>query len=95
MSTTLTYLQIEELNEKSPVALHRHALTTKELRTLPNTPCHEKAVEMAHERQPLEAKQRVLLLNGIREQYTLVNDHDIPSVSHPGEILVKECSHSA
>lgn len=91
MSTTFTYVQPQELNgTKSPIALHRHALAAKELRTVPNTPRHEeKVVEMPHARQPVETKQKVLLLRGIREQYALVNDHDIPSVSHPEEILVK------
>lgn len=93
MSTTFTYFQLEELNEKKkPTTIHRRVLSTKELQTVPDTPHHE---EQAHLRQPLEAKQRVLLLKGIREQYTLVNDHDIPSICHPGEILVKECSDSA
>ncbi|TQB71395.1 hypothetical protein MPDQ_007607 [Monascus purpureus] len=39
--------------------------------------------------QRQELKQRALLLKAAREQYTLVTDHDIPSISQKGEILIK------
>ncbi|KAJ5907641.1 Polyketide synthase enoylreductase [Penicillium taxi] len=39
--------------------------------------------------KPVEPRQRVLLLKGVREQYTLVDDHSIPSILNSGEILVK------
>ena len=92
-STTATYLQLEELNEKKkPGNLPRQLFKTKELRTAPSTLQHE---EKSHMREALEGKQKVLLLKGIREQYTLINDHDIPSISRPGEILVKGCGYSA
>lgn len=42
--------------------------------------------------ESLETRQKVLLLKGAREQYTLVDDHIVPSILHPGEILVKVCS---
>lgn len=35
------------------------------------------------------ATQRALLLKAAREQYTLVTDHAIPSISNKDEILVK------
>ncbi|KAJ5084955.1 Polyketide synthase enoylreductase [Penicillium alfredii] len=40
-------------------------------------------------RQLLHTRQRALLLNKVREPYTLVHDHTIPAISHHGEILVK------
>ena len=36
-----------------------------------------------------ELKQSALLLKGFREEYTLVTDHDVPSITHKGEILIK------
>ena len=41
------------------------------------------------QQQEEERKQRALLLKAAREQYTLVTDHEIPSISHNGEILIK------
>ncbi|KAJ5646117.1 hypothetical protein N7490_002489 [Penicillium lividum] len=86
MSTT-TCLQLEGLQNKSSSFHHyifseaqplAHITNTEEqIPAIPNTP------------HPVEAKQRVLLLKAAREQYTLVDDHHIPSILHPGEVLVK------
>ncbi|KAJ5666317.1 Polyketide synthase enoylreductase [Penicillium maclennaniae] len=39
--------------------------------------------------ETVATRQKVLLLKGAQEQYTLVDDHSVPSTIHPGEILVK------
>ncbi|KAJ5805123.1 Polyketide synthase enoylreductase [Penicillium riverlandense] len=80
-TTTSTYLQLQE----KPMTFHRGFFTTEEQSNVSNS----KPEETASGRQLVETKQTVLLLKGVREQYTLVNDHDIPSVSNPGEVLVK------
>jgi hypothetical protein len=82
-TTTSTYLQLQE----KPTTFHRGFLTTEEQSNVSNS----KPKEKISGRPLVETKQRVLLLKGVREQYTLVNDHDIPSISNPGEILVKVC----
>lgn len=85
MSTTSTYLQLEELNEKKSTTFHRE-IYTESFPTLSNA---ARSKDNACTRQLPETRQSVLLLKGVREEYTLVNDHAIPSVLHPGEILVK------
>ncbi|KAJ5604624.1 Polyketide synthase enoylreductase [Penicillium lagena] len=80
-TTTSTYLQLQE----KPTTFHRGFITTEEQLNVSTS----KPEEKASGRQLVETKQRVLLLKGVRERYTLVNDHDIPSVSNPSEILVK------
>ncbi|KAJ5547973.1 Polyketide synthase enoylreductase [Penicillium frequentans] len=88
MSTT-TCLQLEELPNK-PSTFHRYIFSETHFQpSVPNT-THAKIDE--HTSTPassLEAKQRVLLLKAAREQYTLVDDHHVPSILHPGEVLVK------
>ncbi|KAJ5172717.1 hypothetical protein N7492_005310 [Penicillium capsulatum] len=83
MSTTC--LQLEELHEK-PTTFHRYIVSSPQNTTvLSSTTAQNQSA--AHSQ--VEARQRVLLLKGAREQYTLVDNHNIPSVLHPGEILVK------
>ncbi|GLI81519.1 hypothetical protein PoHVEF18_009901 [Penicillium ochrochloron] len=82
MSTT-TCLQLEEL-QKKPTSFHRYIFSGPSV-TSTTTKEEEKRLVS----QTVEARQSVLLLKGIREQYTLVNDHTIPAILHPGEILVK------
>ncbi|KAL1997587.1 hypothetical protein VTN02DRAFT_1398 [Thermoascus thermophilus] len=38
---------------------------------------------------PVQTRQNVLLLKAAREKYTLVEDHPIPQILHPGEMLVR------
>jgi len=83
MSTT-TCLQLQEL-QNTPTNSHRCFFSdppsnvSHEIKETPRTPVSE----------ALETRQKVLLLKGAREQYTLVDDHTVPSILHPGEILVK------
>jgi hypothetical protein len=84
MSTT-TCLQLEEL-QKKPTSFHRYIFSGPSV-TSTTTKEEEKRLVS----QTVEARQSVLLLKGIREQYTLVNDHTIPAILHSGEILVKVC----
>lgn len=83
MSTT-TCLQFEEL-QKKPTTFHRHILSETR-HDVSDTVKRESQVDVSKD---LETRQKVLLLNGPREQYTLVDDHNVPSVLYPGEILVK------
>jgi hypothetical protein len=84
MSTTSTYLQLEEL-QKRPTTFH-HGLYTESISDFTNDTISES--EPPSSRSEV-SRQSVLLLKGAREQYSLVNDHAIPSVLHQGEILVK------
>ncbi|OQD75473.1 hypothetical protein PENDEC_c007G03598 [Penicillium decumbens] len=83
MSTT-TCLQLQEL-QNTPTNSHRCFFSdppsnvSHEIKETPRTPVSE----------ALETRQKVLLLKGAREQYTLVDDHTVPSILHPGEILLK------
>lgn len=83
MSTTC--LQLEELHEKS-TTFHRYIVSSPQETIIPD-PIAE--TDQTTSPSPLEKQQKVLLLKGAREQYTLVDDHNIPSILHPGEILVK------
>lgn len=115
MSTTSTYLQLDELNERSlqnhipnrrEVPRHIYLQSgTLEAATLQEIPSPSSELEsqsqyqlesqrpgltpIGEQLQKQELKQRALLLKAAREQYTLVTDHDIPSISHKGEILIK------
>ena len=84
MSTT-TCLQIEDLHDK-PTTFHRYIISSSQNNALSQ---HTKPQDETPSSSSLEARQKVLLLKGAREQYTLVDDHNIPSILHPGEILVK------
>lgn len=84
MSTT-TCLQLDEL-QKKPTIFHRDIFSNP---SVSSTTIKEEGKRLVS--QIVEARQRVLLLKGVREQYTLVNDHTIPAILHPGEILVKVC----
>lgn len=91
MSTT-TCLQLEELPKK-PSTFHRYIFS--ETHFQPSVPSSTHAKVDQHTSTPatlLDAKQRVLLLKAAREQYTLVDDHHVPSILHPGEVLVKVCA---
>ena len=83
MSTT-TCVQVDEL-QKRPSTFHRYLFSDTATDTTISTRLDEQSVVS----DVAEPKQKVLLLKGAREQYTLVNDHSIPSILHPGEILVK------
>ncbi|KAJ5731940.1 Polyketide synthase enoylreductase [Penicillium malachiteum] len=83
MSTT-TCLQIEEIHRK-PSTFHRKIFSETTPKPLVTTTVKEEVITQT----PLQAKQRVLLLKAAREQYTLVDDHHVPSILHPGEFLVK------
>ncbi|RDW94068.1 zinc-binding alcohol dehydrogenase family protein [Aspergillus mulundensis] len=45
------------------------------------------------EKQPVQVNiqlfQKALLLQAVREAYTLVTDHEVPALAHPDEILIK------
>lgn len=82
MSTT-TCVQLNELQNK-PTSFHRYIISGPSLSS--NTVKEEKNSLVSHTE---DARQSVLLLKGVREQYTLVNDHTIPAILNPGEILVK------
>lgn len=84
MSTT-TCLQLEEPYGKS-TTFHRYIIPSPQDTIIPE-PITEQDQNTTN--GPLEVRQRVLLLKGAREQYTLVDDHSIPSILHHGEILVK------
>lgn len=91
MSTT-TCLQLEELSNK-PSTFHRYICSEPHFQPCVPTTTHAKIDEhTSTPASPLEAKQRVLLLKAAREQYTLVDDHHVPSILHPGEVLVKVCA---
>lgn len=83
MSTT-TCLQLDELQDK---------LSTFHCYILSETVSGNKSTTLTGKQSSaskiVEAKQNVLLLKGARRQYTLVNDHTIPSILHPRGILVK------
>ncbi|KAJ6013889.1 Polyketide synthase enoylreductase [Penicillium herquei] len=83
MSTT-TCLQIEEIHRKQST-FHRNIFSETTPKSLITTTVKEEVITQT----PLQAKQRVLLLKAAREQYTLVDDHHVPSILHPGEVLVK------
>ncbi|KAJ5651228.1 Polyketide synthase enoylreductase [Penicillium longicatenatum] len=88
MSTT-TCLQLEELSNK-PSPFHRCISSESRFQHSIPTTTHAKVDEQTSTLiTPLEAKQRVLLLRAAREQYTLVDNHHVPSILHPGEVLVK------
>jgi hypothetical protein len=82
MSTT-TYLQLEELKKES--TNFRRCFFSEP----PNIAHEVKEGIQAPVSESLETRQKVLLLKGAGEQYTLVDDHTVPSILHPGEILVK------
>lgn len=82
MSTT-TCLQLDEL-QKKPTRFHRYIFSGPSVSSNSIRDEEKRLVS-----QTGNARQSVLLLKGIREQYTLVNDHTIPAILHPGEILVK------
>lgn len=83
MSTTTTLLQLEELQEKT-ASFHRCKFAGNASTSQRST--EEEKISVP---KPLEMTQQVLLLKGVKEQYTLVKDHNVPSIIHPGEILVK------
>ncbi|KAJ5784869.1 Polyketide synthase enoylreductase [Penicillium pulvis] len=88
MSTT-TCLQLEELPNK-PSTFHRYIFSETHFQpSVPNRTHAKIDDHTSTTSSPLEAKQRVLLLKAAREQYTLVDDHHVPSILHPGEVLVK------
>ncbi|KAJ5993996.1 Polyketide synthase enoylreductase [Penicillium sp. IBT 35674x] len=88
MSTT-TCLQLEELPNK-PSTFHRYIFSETHFQpSIPNTTPAKIDEHTSTPASPLGAKQRVLLLKAAREQYTLVDDHHVPSILHPGEVLVK------
>jgi hypothetical protein len=91
MSTT-TCLQLEELSNK-PSPFHHCIYSESRFQHSIPTTTHAKVDEQTSTlTTPLEAKQRVLLLRAAREQYTLVDNHHVPSILHPGEVLVKVCA---
>ncbi|KAJ5363680.1 uncharacterized protein N7496_009393 [Penicillium cataractarum] len=82
MSTT-TCVQLDEL-QKKPTSFHRCIFSGPSLNS---TAIKEEKTSLVSQTE--DARQSVLLLKGVREQYTLVNDHTIPAILNPGEILVK------
>lgn len=82
MSTT-TCVQLDEL-QKKPTSFHRYIFSGP---SLSSTAVKEEKITLVSQTE--DARQSVLLLKGVREQYTLVNDHTIPAILNPGEILVK------
>lgn len=82
MSTT-TCFQLEELQK--PTNVHQYTFPESSSYASHAAKQGNKILAM----KPFESRQKVLLLQGIREEYTLVEDHTVPSILHPGEILVK------
>lgn len=87
MSTT-TYLQLEVL-QKKPTSFHRY-IFSEPPSSVSNGAEEEHKTPVT---KSLESRQKVLLLKGVREQYTLVEDHSVPSILNTGEILVKVSLH--
>lgn len=87
MSTT-TCLQLEEL-QKKPTTFHRYIFSEPPF-GVSNAAKEENKTSVS---KSLESRQKVLLLKEVREQYTLVEDHSVPSILNPGEILVKVSLH--
>lgn len=85
MSTT-TCLQLEE-SLGNPTAFDNYLSSEPHFSVSDTTRQHKTLTS-----QRLQSRQKVLLLKGVREQYTLVEDHTVPSILHAGEILVKVCS---
>lgn len=83
MSTT-SCLQLEEL-QKKPTNFHRYIFSEPSS----NVSHEAKQGNKIPASKPFESRQKVLLLKGVREEYTLVEDRTVPSILHPGEILVK------
>ncbi|KAJ5320010.1 hypothetical protein N7508_000293 [Penicillium antarcticum] len=83
MSTTSTYLQLDEL-KKTPTTFHHDIAQSISDFTNDTTSESEPPSPRSE-----TSRQSVLLLKGAREQYSLVDDHAIPSVLHEEEILVK------
>lgn len=83
MSTT-TCLQLEEL-QKKPANFHRY-MFSEPPSNVANAAKQGNKIPVS---KTLVSKQKVLLLKGVREQYTLVDDHSVPSILNQGEILVK------
>jgi NADPH:quinone reductase-like Zn-dependent oxidoreductase len=81
MTTVSTYIRVSRLEEALP---HRHLSVGKS----PEPTIHRFEVAPAT-KQHNKTKQSALLLKGIGEKYTLVANHDIPTISHKDEILVK------
>lgn len=89
MSTT-TCLQLEELQNK-PSTFHRYIISEPRPQyQFSFTPKKEETTR-TYTSAPLGTKQRALFVKAAREQYTLVDDHHVPSVLHQGEVLVKVC----
>lgn len=96
-TTTSTYLQLDEVKENNHIFLHGKSNDTANVITYENIIQEEEQqgalihseAKSKPQHQHQEPKQSVLLIKGIREQYTLVTDHAIPSILHKGEILVK------
>ncbi|RJE18577.1 oxidoreductase, zinc-binding dehydrogenase family [Aspergillus sclerotialis] len=83
MSTTSTYLRLEEMNKKKHTVFHHEIVVEDKPHASLTTYPKESTQHLK------EAKQNVLLLNGVREQYSLVTGYSIPSILYEGEILVK------
>jgi hypothetical protein len=81
MTTVSTYIRVSRLEE---ALSHRHLSVGKS----PEPAIHRFEVAPAT-KQLKKTKQSALLLKGIGEKYTLVANHDIPTISHKDEILVK------
>ncbi|RHZ46493.1 zinc-binding alcohol dehydrogenase family protein [Aspergillus thermomutatus] len=82
MTTVSTYIRANRLEES---LFHCHLSAGKSPEP---TITHRFEVASAT-KQHKRTKQSALLLKGVGEQYTLVTDYDIPTVSHRDEILVK------
>ncbi|KAF4153800.1 hypothetical protein CNMCM6936_009538 [Aspergillus lentulus] len=82
MTTVSTYVRVSSLEEP---LFHHHLSVAK---TPEPTTTHRSGIASAT-KQHKKTKQSALLLKGIGEPYTLVADHDVPTVSHKDEILVK------
>ena len=83
MSITSNYLQLTEMNKRKHTIFHHEILVEDK----PDAALTTYPKELTQHSK--ETKQSVLLLNGARQQYSLVTDYAVPSILHDGEILVK------
>ena len=90
-TTTSTYLQLDKLDEPPQKKVDSRGNLLLEKPSFNNALPKENGTrsEDFEQEQAREVKQSALLLKGFREEYTLVTDHDVPSILHKGEILIK------
>lgn len=85
MTAVSTYVPLVTLNEKEQAISYHEIYPEQRSESIFVNPNVQKEIIP----QLGRATQSALLLKAAREQYTLVTDHAIPSISNKDEILVK------